>query len=125
MRKIGQLRDPHCFAAWLRSMAVRISLNRALRHRRLPAVPALLEVTCPGQQSPLGDILDAECRGQVRSGLDRISALDRDTLLAFYVDGRSLVEMSAEFRAPVGTIKRRLHVARERLARELATVMEA
>ena len=26
MRKIGQLHDPHCFAAWLRSMAVRISL---------------------------------------------------------------------------------------------------
>jgi RNA polymerase sigma-70 factor (ECF subfamily) len=27
--------------------------------------------------------------------------------------------MSAEFEAPIGTIKRRLHVARKRLARQL------
>ena len=41
------------------------------------------------------------------------------TLVAFYVHGQSLVEMSEEFRSPVGTIKRRLHVARKRLAKEL------
>jgi RNA polymerase sigma-70 factor, ECF subfamily len=33
------------------------------------------------------------------------------------------VEMSDHFRTPVGTIKRRLHVARKRLARELQTTM--
>jgi RNA polymerase sigma-70 factor (ECF subfamily) len=46
--------------------------------------------------------------------------MDRDTLVAFYVKGRSLVEMSDQFASPVGTIKRRLHVARKRLAKELA-----
>jgi len=125
MRKIGQLRDPRCFAGWLRVMASRMSLNRALRQPRLPALPNSLEVASPGLQTPLDDILDAECRGQVRSGLDQLSTLDRMTLVAFYFDGRSLAEMSAEFRAPVGTIKRRLHVARKRLARELMTMMEA
>jgi RNA polymerase sigma-70 factor (ECF subfamily) len=40
-------------------------------------------------------------------------------LVAFYLHGQSLVEMSDEFEAPVGTIKRRLHVARKRLAKEL------
>jgi RNA polymerase sigma-70 factor (ECF subfamily) len=40
-------------------------------------------------------------------------------LVAFYLRGQSLVEMSDEFAAPVGTIKRRLHMARKRLAREL------
>ena len=44
---------------------------------------------------------------------------DRETLVAFYVDGRSLLEMSDDFDAPVGTIKRRLHVARKRLAKEV------
>jgi RNA polymerase sigma-70 factor, ECF subfamily len=123
MRKIGQLRDPRCFAGWLRSMASRMSLNRAIRDPRMPAVPETFEVACPGQQTPLGNILDEECRAQVHSGLDRLSTLDRATLVAFYFDGRSLIEMSDQFRTPVGTIKRRLHVARKRLARELATTM--
>jgi RNA polymerase sigma-70 factor, ECF subfamily len=48
-----------------------------------------------------------------------LGTLDRQTLVAFYVDGQSLVEMSTAFDSPVGTIKRRLHVARKRLAREL------
>jgi RNA polymerase sigma-70 factor (ECF subfamily) len=123
MRKIGQLRDPHCFAGWLRSMAARMSLNRAMRGPRMPAMPETLEVACPGQQTPLAEILDQESRAQVHSGLDRLSTLDRETLVAFYFDGRSLIEMSDQFHTPVGTIKRRLHVARKRLARELATTM--
>ena len=123
MRKIGQLRDPRCFAGWLRSMASRMSLNRAVRGPRMPIMPETLEVACPGQQTPLGNILDEECRAQVHSGLDRLSTLDRETLVAFYFDGRSLIEMSDQFRTPVGTIKRRLHVARKRLARELAPTM--
>jgi RNA polymerase sigma-70 factor (ECF subfamily) len=123
MRKIGQLRDPRCFAGWLRAMASRMALNRAVRGPRMPVMPEAFEVECRGQQTPLGDILDAECRAQVHSGLDRLSTLDRETLVAFYFDGRSLIEMSDQFRTPVGTIKRRLHVARKRLARELATTM--
>ena len=39
----------------------------------------------------------------------------------FYVRRQSLSEMSESFAAPIGTIKRRLHVARKRLARQLET----
>ena len=49
----------------------------------------------------------------------RLGKLDRNTLVAFYIHGQSLIEMSDEFAAPIGTIKRRLHVARKRLAKEL------
>ena len=55
----------------------------------------------------------------MRAGLNRLRALDRETLEAFYVRGQSLLEMSDEFDAPLGTIKRRLHVARKRLAKEV------
>ena len=63
--------------------------------------------------------LDRERQSQVRAGLRRLGDLDRNTLVAFYVEGQSLIEMSEEFRSPVGTIKRRLHTARKRLAVEL------
>jgi RNA polymerase sigma-70 factor (ECF subfamily) len=51
--------------------------------------------------------------------------MDRETLMAFYFDGRSLLEMSDQFKTPVGTIKRRLHVARKRLAKELEALAPA
>ena len=66
-----------------------------------------------------------ERAAQVHDGLDRLAALDRKTLVAFYLRGQSLVEMSECFSAPVGTIKRRLHVARKRLARELESLQLA
>ena len=44
------------------------------------------------------------------------------TLEAFYLRGRSLKQMAREFEVPTGTIKRRLHVARQRLREELETI---
>jgi RNA polymerase sigma-70 factor, ECF subfamily len=123
MRKISQLRDPRCFAGWLRSMASRMSLNRAVRGRQMQSVPETYEVPSTAKETPLGELLEEESRAQVRTGLNRLSTLDRATLVAFYFDGRSLNEMSDEFRTPVGTIKRRLHVARKRLARALSAAM--
>ena len=46
-----------------------------------------------------------------------------DDLLAFYYDDQSLETISQHAEAPVGTIKRRLHVARQRLRQELAWVV--
>ena len=64
-------------------------------------------------------LLVRERNDRVQQGLRRLRALDEQTLRAFYVDGCSLLEMSEQFASPVGTIKRRLHVARKRLAKEL------
>ena len=50
-----------------------------------------------------------------KAGLAELKPLDRQTLEAFYLRGRSLKQMAREFDVPTGTIKRRLHVARQRL----------
>ena len=120
MRKLEQLREPDCFPSWLKSMTVRMAINRAVRGGNMfSAEPENLEATCVDSRTPLADALAEERAVQVRAGLERLRALDRDTLEAFYVRGRTLIEMSDEFDSPVGTIKRRLHVARKRLAKEL------
>ena len=68
--------------------------------------------------------VDREEAAAVRDSIDRLGALDQQTLTAFYLRGQTLIEMSDEFDAPIGTIKRRLHVARKRLAKEM-DVMQA
>jgi len=126
MRKIGQLREPECFGGWLRSITTRMAINRAQRRGSVVATDReTLEATCVERRTPLADALDRERAGQVRAGLGRLRRLDRQTLEAFYVHGRSLIEMSDEFKSPIGTIKRRLHVARKRLARELEELAPA
>ena len=126
VRKIHQLLDPLCFGAWLRSIANRMAINRAIRRRPMGSLQTdRLASGCAEEETPLGRVLARERREQVHSGLSRLSDLDRQTLEAFYFRGRSLVEMSDEFDSPVGTIKRRLHVARKRLAKELAGMAPA
>lgn len=120
MLKIDQLRTPECFIGWLRQITVRMAINRAVRRAPMIAVePDLLEATVKGEGSPLESALSDEREREVRAGLDRLGEMDRSTLIAFYVHGQSLMEMSSEFDAPLGTIKRRLHVARKRLAKEV------
>jgi RNA polymerase sigma-70 factor, ECF subfamily len=126
MRKIVQLREPECFGGWLRQITTRMAINRSLRAG--PVVPTdreMLEANCVERRTPLAVALDREQASQVRAGLGRLRRMDRETLEAFYVRGQSLIEMSDEFGSPVGTIKRRLHVARKRLARELEELAPA
>ena len=80
-----------------------------------------MDATIEDVRTPLAEALANERAQAVRAGLRRLRPLDRETLEAFYVRGQSLIEMADEFDAPIGTIKRRLHVARKRLASELAT----
>jgi RNA polymerase sigma-70 factor (ECF subfamily) len=121
LQKLEQLQEPAAFAGWLRAIAARQAINRSLR--RPPAVSiephALESVGAARGEGPLGSLLARERVDQLHEGLDRLAKLDRNTLVAFYIEGQSLIEMSDEFAAPIGTIKRRLHVARKRLAKEL------
>jgi RNA polymerase sigma-70 factor (ECF subfamily) len=126
LRKIGQLREPACFGGWLKSIVARMGINRL--SRRSPVSfhePEAVEAQFVEHETPVEKVLAREREHQVREGLGRLGKMDRETLVAFYVRGRTLIEMSDEFQSPVGTIKRRLHVARKRLARELESMEEA
>jgi RNA polymerase sigma-70 factor, ECF subfamily len=123
LRKIDQLRSPECFGAWLRSITQRMAANRLSRRRSFSGDEEIFESLSTDERTPLASALDAERDEQLHDGLDRLRDLDRETLVAFYVDGRSLAEMSDDFSAPLGTIKRRLHVARKRLAREVESLV--
>lgn len=120
MIKLDQLRTPECFIGWLRQITVRMSINRSVRRAPSIAVePEILEATVTVSEGPVDNILADERKDQVQIGMARLRDMDRETLDAFYVKGQSLIEMADAFDAPIGTIKRRLHTARKRLAKEV------
>ncbi len=117
MKRIGQLREPERFAGWLKQMTVRLAINRATR--RVP--PASIERSvlenraddAPGE--PLERLIADERAGRLWEGLALLADIDRETLVAFYIHGLSVVEVAERHEVPVGTVKRRLHIARKRL----------
>ena len=126
MRKLAQLREPERFGGWLRQIAVRMSINRAVRRPpEMTLSPETFTSLKTEPRTPLDDLLRMERSTQVWGGLSKLRDLDRRTLIAFYVEGQSLKQMSDKFASPIGTIKRRLHTARTRLRKELTEAIPA
>ena len=124
MEKIRQLRQPECFGAWLRAIARRMTINQQSRNRScLSLVPEMLSEDLSDTTLPGEAVLEKERAEVVQQGLEQLGVMDRQTLVAFYLRHQSLATMSDEFEAPLGTIKRRLHVARIRLANEIDPLM--
>ncbi|MCG8585882.1 MAG: sigma-70 family RNA polymerase sigma factor [Pirellulales bacterium] len=120
LEKLHQLKEPACFGSWLRQIARRMAINRMVRRKPVVATePSTLDATVEDVRTPDAEALANERKAAVRAAVRRLRPLDRKTLNAFYVEGQSLIEMADQFGAPIGTIKRRLHVARKRLAQEL------
>ncbi|GAB4135902.1 RNA polymerase sigma factor [Thermopirellula anaerolimosa] len=124
-RKLDQLHDKRCFAGWLRRIADRLAINQLVRRRRERTVNFENLDQADSGGEPWSEVVRREQRKAVWEGLQRLGEMDRDTLVAFYIEGNSLVEMSRRFDSPVGTIKRRLHTARKRLAKELTELHAA
>ena len=97
-----------------------MAINRATRRVPLPSVDAeILESAGEHRHDPLDELIARERATQLWAALGRLKTLDRETLVGFYIQGHSLIEMADQLDAPVGTIKRRLHTARKRLKAEL------
>jgi RNA polymerase sigma-70 factor (ECF subfamily) len=118
--RIAQLRNDAAFGGWLRTITVRLAMNLSQRRRCLRQVDSQTLHDCYGhEQTAEKAALADERRKIIRERLKGLRELDRETLSAFYLGGQSLREMSDRFDARVGTIKRRLFDARQRLAVEM------
>lgn len=123
MKKLPQLRDPRCFAGWLRRITARMAINRLTRKGPLfGADPEVLEGVVGYERSPEEQLEAGEAVGQLRAALAALKPLDRKTLEAFYLRGLSLLEIAEMCDVPTGTVKRRLHVARLRLRAVLENI---
>src|SRR3954447_3324756 len=123
LRRIDQLREPERFAGWLRQVTVRMAINRATRRLAPSSVETVvLEGASEQRDDPLAELISRERAQRLWEAIARLKVLDREALLAFYIQGQSLIEIAEQLDVPIGTIKRRLHTARKRLKAELEAV---
>ncbi len=78
-----------------------------------------------GSPEPLQQVLDAELSGAVQQAVADLPPLQREVLILFEYEGQSLAEIAAVVEADIGTVKARLHRARQRLRKRLSPWLAA
>lgn len=111
--------------ASLRTFLLAAARNLALKHFRsqhgAEAVEDMAEEPrAPERQGPLRRLLDDELSLEVQKAIDNLPPLQREALLLFEYEELSLSEIGAVVGADVGTVKARLHRARQSLRKQLA-----
>jgi RNA polymerase sigma-70 factor (ECF subfamily) len=85
------------------------------------------EARSDGSARPAGDPLDEVIAGEaataVRAAVERLPPLQREAVVLFEYQEMSLADIAAVCETDVGTIKSRLHRARERLRRVLRPLL--
>jgi len=130
IRHLHQLRISRLFPAWIKAIARRTL--RRYRHRtrgKESTVAYLLSGEKTEISSPTPDppevVEQEELAQQVRTAVATLGSLDRQTIEAHYFRGESLWQISRRLGCPLGTVKRRLHTARRRLAQRLEQLVSA
>ena len=120
-QRLGSLKDPSKLGGWLKTITVRLSVD-ALRRKRDEVEIRSDDHLLVGDA--VADIERRETERQVRAAINRLKKHHRDTTALFYVDGYSIAEVAAILEVPVGTVKRRLHTAREILKTEMVDLVK-
>lgn len=104
-REIGKLRDDRAFAGYIYRICVRLCMDR-LRQRR----PDVVEFDAVQPHSGTS----IENRVVVEKLLDMLPIDQRTTLVLREIEQLSYDEVAEFMKVPIGTVRSRLHAARER-----------
>jgi RNA polymerase sigma-70 factor (ECF subfamily) len=114
-RGIGKLRDPDRFDAWLQRVAVNAArmTHRARRRRRVREIPSSRVTGVEGLRATASPA-EADA-ATLDSAMRRLAMEQRSILVLHHLEGRSMVELAEILQIPAGTVKSRLHTARQAL----------
>ncbi len=115
LRGLPALRDPSKFRPWLFGIARRVLMDRLRLHYMEPRFDDL-------DASDLPDHADDGHEEDVSAMTDELAALprvEREVLELFYLEELTLAEVAEVTAVPIGTVKSRLHRARQMMREAL------
>lgn len=113
--RLHQLGEPQAYLYWVRKITVR-QCHHFLERSRPRWMQVDEDMDVPQDADPATEAIRRETVERVHQGVEQLGTTDSRTLGEYYFSGRTVKEMAQGENAPVGTIKRRLHDARRRLA---------
>lgn len=124
MRKIHQLEDPTKFSGWIHKMANNLAINKALR-RPKEKVAEFTIIDVARNNDPSDRITKREAAKFLHEAMKKLEEKDRNLLHAYYFNGTPVKKIAKILNVPIGTAKRRMHTARERLRNEITKITKA
>jgi RNA polymerase sigma-70 factor (ECF subfamily) len=120
--RIASLAQPCTFGAWLCVIAARKAKRRRTRGRkRLEGLQTIAQGQAISSEYDIWEALEAgEIHRAVRGLVAELSQLHREAIELYYFQGYTIAEIAKFLDVPVGTVKRRLHDAREKLKNVLS-----
>jgi len=106
---------------WLHRVVVNLSYNWVNRKRRWlqPLEDVIDQLVAPYRISPEAALETQELQRVVQEAIASLPFAHRVVVVLFYLNGFSLNEIAYILDCPVGTVKSRLHYARQNLRRKL------
>ena len=114
VRRIGAVRDPAAFPAWL----YKVARTQAASHfRKTPPFQPLPEheSTADVARASTNDLSSALRAEELHWGLSQLSPPHSECLILHFLEGFSLDEVSDITDVPLGTVKSRIHYAKRAL----------
>jgi RNA polymerase sigma factor (sigma-70 family) len=121
-QSLGTIRDPGRLGAWLRSVTICRCVDRLRGRRETESLEGQMHES--RQPGPDEQVQRQEVRQMVLEAIARLGKAQRETTALFYINGYTLEQVSAMQEVPLGTVKRRLHDARQRLKAEMMYMVE-
>ncbi|MEM7333359.1 MAG: sigma-70 family RNA polymerase sigma factor [Chloroflexota bacterium] len=116
---LPKLRDACAFPAWFRRIVIK-QCDRQIRKRQPEQLSEaqwkLIKTQAPNPDQMLEQLQNREA---VRRAIDALPTLYREVTVLFYLNGRSLKDISARLTLPISTVKKRLFTARQQLKEQL------
>lgn len=112
-QKIGQLRDPARFRAWLFRLMTRAAWKHSKRQRLEQPVEVFYAQGT--EESALSAVLRTEQSRRLYAAVHALDDKHRTVVVLYYFDDMAVREIARVMQCREGTVKSRLHTARRRL----------
>lgn len=119
VRGLPRLEAPDRFPAWLFTVARRVvhdELRRSYRAVETDPNVAPDDAAATSDDDGIADLLD---RLEIDRALAVLTPRDRETVVLFHLGELTLTDVARILEVPTGTVKSRLHRARQQLSEEL------
>lgn len=120
-RHIQKMHDGVSLSPWLYRVAVNLAYDLTAKKKRgTTIINTLIErLTVQPLTSPERKLEERELQDLLYEAINKLEFKQRATLVLFYLQNFSMLEIAEIMDCPVGTVKSRLHYARLNLRKEL------
>lgn len=125
LSSIEKLRDEKAFYGWLWALANNVYKRWSYStHRYSYYNLNITEINTITNDEIDSNLLNDENKSEIKKEISRLSYSWREIIVLYYFDGKSIGEISQKTRLSEGTVKWRLHEAREKIKKEMVSMSQ-